>query len=327
MAFSYPRLFSAIAAAASMALGTASVAADVFPSKPIRILVTSGPGANLDALTRAMAEQMSKNLQQAIVVENVPGAGGLVALRQVAHRASADGYTLVAAANTMVLMPAFKKDPGYEPAKDFVGIGDMQNVPFILVGPTDQPQKTASELVAAAKAKPGTLSFGNGGVGTSTHLPALLFAQQAGIDLTHIPYKGNGAAIADLVGGRLNGLFDGAVTAVPLVKAGKLRAYGVSTAKRMPDFPEIPTLAEQGLPQFDFKAYMGLYAPAATPPAVVQRLNEALRVATRSAAMRDYYKLSASEPGTMTSEAFTAHFKRDAIASEKLVSGMGIEKD
>lgn len=320
-----PRLLSA--AVAMLFAGSAALAADAFPSKPIRILVTAGAGANLDTLTRAVGDEMGKSLGQAIVVENVTGAGGLLALRQVAHKVPADGYTLVAAANTIALLPAFKKEPGYDPRKDFVGIGDMQNVPYLLVGPANQPNKTVKELIAAAKTKPGELSFGSGGIGTSTHLPGLMFAHQAGIDMTHVPYKGNGPAIVDLVGGRLNLLFDAAVTAVPMVKEGKLRAYAVSTAQRVADLPDVPTLAEQGLPQFDYKAYLALYAPAATPPAVVQRLHAALRSATQSAAMRDYYKRSASEPGTMTSEAFTAFFRQDAAASDKLVSGLGIQKD
>lgn len=325
MSFRFTKTLRGLALA--LAAGTLAVAAGAFPAKPVRILVTSGAGANLDVLTRAVAEQMSKNLGQPVVVENVTGAGGLVALRQIARQAPADGYTLVAASNTVVLLPAFRKDPGYDPAKDFAPIGDMQTVPYILVGPASQPYKTMAELIAGAKTRPGSLSMANGGVGTSTHLPALLFAQQAGIDVLHVPYKGNAAALPDVVGGRTNALFDAGVTAIPLVREGKLRAYGVSTAKRVSHFPDIPTLAEQGLSNFDFNAYMGLLAPANTPKEVVKRLSEALRVATRSEKLRELYLKSGSEPGTMSPEEFAAFIHQDAARSAKIVSELGIEKD
>ena len=189
----------AIAAGTAAFAGTLAYAAGAFPTKPIRILVTGGAGANLDVATRAVAEQMSRNLGEPVIVENVAGAGGLIALRQIAKRTPADGYTLLTTANTVVLAAAFSKEPGYDPVTDLTGIGDMQQVPYLLVGPASQPSKTLAELIAEAKAKPGELSMANGGVGTSTHLPALLFAQQAGIQLSHISYRGNGPALPDLI--------------------------------------------------------------------------------------------------------------------------------
>lgn len=312
---------------AATAISGLAVAASAFPTKPIRILVTSAAGANLDVLTRSMAEQMSKTLGQPIVVENVTGAGGLLALRRIAKQTPADGYTLVAASNTVVLLPAFKLDPGYDPVKDLAAIGEMQVVPYILVGPAAQPEKNVAELIASAKAKPGQVSFANGGMGTSTHLPALMFAQQAGVALTHVPYKGNAAAIPDVVGGRVNGLFDAGVTALPLIKEGKLRAYGVTTAKRVSHFPQIPTLAEQGLPNYDFQAFLALFAPAGTPKDVVARLHEAMRAASKTPAMRDYFTRSGSEPGTMSQEEFAAFIRRETVAATKVVADFGIPKD
>lgn len=313
--------------AALVTASTLAFTAGAFPTKPIRILVTSAAGANLDVLTRLLGEQMSKTLGQTVIVENVTGAGGLIALRQVSRQAAADGYTLVAASNTVVLLPAFKKDPGYDPVKDLVGIGDMQTVAYLLVGPAGQPQKTLAELIAAAKANPGALSFANGGIGTSTHLPALMLAQQAGIEVAHVPYRGNANALPDVVGGRTNALWDAAGTSMPMVKEGKLRVYGVSSKQRIPQYPDLPTMAEQGLPNYDFKAYLGILAPAGTPAGVVKLLNEALRAATKSEAMRDFYQKSGSQPGTMTAEEFTAFIKRDAVDAAKIVSDLKIEKD
>ena len=313
-------------ALAFLAACTAFSAA-AFPTKPIRILVTSSAGSNLDVFARAVGEQMAQRLGQPVVVENVTGAGGLIAIRQVARQSAPDGYTLLAASNTVAMAPAFKKDPGYDPLKDLVGIGDMQSVTYILVGPATEPAKSAGEFITAAKAKPGTVPFGNGGIGTSTHVPALMFAQQAGIQVVHIPYKGNAPALPDIVGGRLHALWDAPGTVLPLIREGKLRAFGVSTAKRDPKFAEIPTMAEQGLPQFDFRAYLGILAPAATPKDVVQKLSEALRAAIQSDKMREMYTKSASSPGTMTAEEFTEFFRRDAVRSANLASELGIEKD
>ncbi len=321
----WPKNLRRILLAAS--LGALAFSASAFPTKPIRILVTSGAGANLDVLTRALGEQMSKTLGQPIVVENVTGAGGLVALRRIAKQTPADGYTLVAASNTVVLLPAFNKEPGYDPVKDLTAIGDMQTVPYILVGPADKPEKTLAELLAAAKAKPSALALANGGIGTSTHLPALMLAQQAGVTFTHVGYKGNAAAIPDVVGSRVNGLFDAGVTAIPLIKDGKLRAYGVTTAKRVSHFPQIPTLAEQGLPGYDFKAFMGLFGPAGMPKDVVARLHEALRTASRTDALREMFNRSGSEAGTQTPEEFAGFIQRDAASAAKIVADFGIAKE
>jgi len=303
----------------------ASAACAAFPDKPIRIVVTAGAGGNIDALARLLGEQMSKTLGQPIIVENVPGAGGLIALRLVSKQVPADGYTLLAGSNTVVLAPAFTKNPGYDPVKDLVGIGDMQTLPYLLLGPTSGAQKTVAALIASAKAKPGSLTLANGGIGTSTHLPALMFAQQAGIDVVHVPYKGNAAALPDVLGGRADAFFDTA--AVAKANEGKLRAYAVTSAKRMPQFPDVPTLAEQGLPNFNFIAYLGLFAPAATPPDVVKRLNEAMRAASRTEVLREYFERSGSQPGSRSSEEFTAFIKQDSIAAAKVVSDLGIEKE
>jgi len=314
--------------AVAMAVGSFSFAAcAAFPDKPIRIIVTSAAGGNMDVLARLMAAQMAKTLGQPVIVENVAGAGGLIALRLVSKQVPADGYTLLVSSNTAVLAPAFTKNPGYDPVKDLVGIGEMQTLPYVLLGPTSQGQKTVAEMIASAKAKPGSLTLANGGIGTSTHLPALMFAQQAGIDVVHVPYKGNSAALPDVVGGRADGYFDTAAVALEMMKEGRLRPYGVTSTKRMPQLPDVPTLAEQGLPNFNFTAYIALFAPAATPADVVKRISEAMRAASKTEALREYFERSGSQPGTRSPEEFTAFIKQDAAAAAKVVSDLGIEKE
>lgn len=315
--------------ALALAFGASALGAGAaeFPTKGIRIVVTSAAGAALDTTTRRAAELMSQNLGQPVVVENVVGAGGLIGIRQVLKNSPADGYTLVTASNTMALAPSFSKEPGYDPAKDFIGVGDMVTAPYLLVGPVSQPARTLADLIAAAKAKPNEIMVANGGKGTSTHLPVLMFAQQAGIQVTNVPYRGNAGAYADLIGGRLNALFDAGATSGPMIADGKLRAFGVSSAKRMAAFPNIPTLAEQGLPNFDFKSYLGMFAPAGTPPVVVKRLHDALRLATSSEAMREMFRKGGAEPGIMTPEQFTEFVRQDAARAAKLTVELGVEKD
>jgi tripartite-type tricarboxylate transporter receptor subunit TctC len=173
----------------------------------------------------------------------------------------------------------------------------MQTLPYVLLGPTSQGQKTLAEMIASAKAKPGSLTLANGGIGTSTHLPALMFAQQAGIDVVHVPYKGNAAALPDVLGGRADGFFDTAAVAIAMMKEGKLRPYGVTSTKRMPQLPDVPTLAEQGLPNFNFTAYIALFAPAATPADVVKRISEAVRAASKTEACVSISSAAAPSPG------------------------------
>lgn len=327
MSMTRRRAISRVAVAIVTTIAAATVTAAAFPTKPIRILVTSSAGGNLDVIARAVGEQMSQSLGQPVIIENVTGAGGLLAIRQVAKRSAADGYTLLAASNTAAMAPAFKKDPGYDLAKDLVGVGDMQRVTYILAAPVSEPFRTFAEFIAAAKSKPGSLSFGNGGIGTSTHVPALMVAHQAGIEVAHVPYKGNAQAFPDLIGGRLHALWDAPGAVLPMLREGKLRVLGVSTATRDPKFPEIPTLAEQGLRNFDFGAYLGLLAPAGTPKDVVKTLNDAMRAAMATPKLQELYSKSSSSPGTMSADEFTEFLLRDASRSIELGKALNVEKD
>ncbi|ADV00636.1 tripartite tricarboxylate transporter substrate binding protein [Alicycliphilus denitrificans] len=315
-----------LAACTLVAFGTLPAQADTYPSRPIRIIVHSSPGALLDVTTRVVAQEMSKDLGQPIVIENRPGADGLLGIRAV-KAAPADGYTLLAAANTVAQLPAFRKEPGYDLEKDFTGIGMMNRAPFLFVGPPGQPSKTLAELIANAKAQPGQLVMAHAGKGTSVHMAAALFFHQTGTKFLDVPYKGAAAALPDVVGGRANVMFDGANSSGPLVKEGKLRAFGITSTTRSPVFPDIPTLAEQGLPNYSFYVYLGLLAPANVPKDVVPRLAKALRTALASEPVKKRFRNDAAEAGRMSPEEFTKFLKEDAARTEKVATDLGYAKE
>ncbi|SPC21747.1 Bug family tripartite tricarboxylate transporter substrate binding protein [Cupriavidus oxalaticus] len=301
-------------------------AADAYPARPVRIIVNSAPGALLDVTTRAVAQQMAENLGQPVVVENMAGAAGLLGIRYVKAQ-KPDGYTLLATANTLALAQATKLEPGYDLARDFTGIGMMNKAPLIMVGFSAQPDKTLPQLIAHAKASPGTMSYATAGIGTSTHMAAALFMHQAGIKMLHVPYKGNAGAMPDVLGGRVNMIFDGANSSGPYVQDGKLRAFAVSSPKRLPAFPDIPTLAEQGLPNYSFYVYMGLAAPAGTPTPVVMRLAKALKAAQANEGVRERFRKDSAEAGNLSPEEFTAFLRQDLQRNIKVVADLGIPKE
>lgn len=284
-------------------------AAEDFPNRPIRIVVNSGAGALLDSTARAVAQEMSKILQQPIVIENKAGADGLLGIRYAKSQA-ADGYTVLASANTVAQLPALRDDTGYS-LDDFQGIGIMSQAPLILVGTPSQADKTLAQLVQHAQAQPGTLTFASGGVGTSTHMAAARLLSDAGIKLMHVPYKGNAAAIPDVIAGRVNMIFDGANSAYPNVKEGKLRAFGISSNQRSPNFPEIPTIAEQGYPGYAFEVYMGLLVRAGTPAEVQHKLAQALKQALNTQAVKERLQADGAEAGTVFLDDFSRFLKTD----------------
>ncbi|WP_051974737.1 tripartite tricarboxylate transporter substrate binding protein [Cupriavidus necator] len=310
-----------------MALAAApTFAADAYPARPLRIIVNSAPGALLDVTIRAVAHQMAENLGQPVVVENMAGAAGVLGIRYVKAQ-KPDGYTILATANTLALAQATKLEPGYDLARDFIGIGMMNKAPLLMVGFSAQPDKALPQLIAHAKASPGAMSYATAGIGTSTHMAAALFMHQAGIKMLHVPYKGNAGAMPDVLGGRVNMIFDGANSSGPYIQDGKLRAFAVSSPKRLPAFPDIPTLAEQGLPDYSFYVYMGLAAPAGTPTSVVMRLAKALKAAQASEAVRERFRRDSAEAGNMSPEEFTAFLRQDLQRYIKVVADLSIPKE
>jgi len=254
-------------------LSPAFVAAEEYPNRPITMVVTFAPGGSSDVLARAAAAAMSSGLGQQVVVDNRPGAGGHIGAAVVAH-AVPDGYTILFGTNgTLGIGPAIYAKLSYNPERDLAPVGLLHTLPQLLIVNPSVPAKNLTELIDYARHNPGTLSFASSGMGAASHLAGELLKQQAKIDLVHIPYKGGGAAVADLISGRVSMMLETIPNALPLVRSGQMRAIGVTTKERSALAPDIPSLAEAGLPDYDVSAWTGLFAPASTPPAVIERLN------------------------------------------------------
>lgn len=255
------------------AIAQNSTVEKIWPTQPIKIIVTFTPGGAPDILARILADKWQQSLGVNVVVENKPGAGGNIGADIVA-KSKGDGYTLLlGTVGTQTINPYLYEKMPFNAQKDFTPIAFLASTPNLLVINKNLPVKNVQELISYAKAKPGELSFGSSGSGTSIHLSGELFKVMAGVDMQHIPYKGRAAAIPDLLGGRINMIFDNMPSALPLVKSGELRALGVTSLKRSPSAPEIPTIAESGLPGFDATSWFALMGPANMPKAVLDRIN------------------------------------------------------
>jgi tripartite-type tricarboxylate transporter receptor subunit TctC len=253
-------------ALASMGAGAA------YPDRPIRFIVPTTPGGGADTLARQIGQRLSERVGQQVVVDNRPGANGIAGV-DAAAKANPDGYTILMTFTDHFVNPSLYKNLPFDMAKDFAPVTFVGSLPFVLAINASVPANSVQELIAYAKANPGKLNFGSAGTGGSVHLAGELFKTMAKIDITHVPYKGTGAAIPDLVGGRIQLMFPSAITAKPFADAGKLKLLAVTSLKRSPDVPNLPTIAESGIPGFDVGIWYGVLVPARTPPDVVKRLN------------------------------------------------------
>jgi tripartite-type tricarboxylate transporter receptor subunit TctC len=269
------------AAAAAFPLLVAAAFAQDFPQRPIRLIVPYGPGGITDITARAIAPKMGEILGQSVVVENKPGGAAIPGFDLVA-KSPADGYTMVLATNAFAAnLILFRKLP-YDAQKDFAPVTLVSTVPTVLVVHPGVQANSVSELIAAAKANPGKLNYGSAGNGSDNHLTAEVFNHAVGISVQHVPYKGGGAVMTDLMGGRVDYVFAVLPTAYPFITSGKLKALAVTSARRNPALPDVPTIAEAVLPGFNVNAWLGLFVPAATPPAIVDKLNAAAVKAVQS---------------------------------------------
>jgi tripartite-type tricarboxylate transporter receptor subunit TctC len=306
-------------------LALAAASAFAFPDKPIRMIVPLVPGGNQDIVARAVAEEMSKNLGQQVIVENRPGQSAIIGT-QFVKNAPRDGYTLLSVAVTFARVPAVVKAAGYDPAADFTGVSLVCRIPQLLVVNASHPARTVRELIAQAKAKPGDITFGSSGNGSTGHVAAELFMRASGVKLTQVSYKGNAQALVDLMGGQIAMMFDQVSTSAGHVKGGKLRALGVTTRARSPVLPEVPTLHEQGLADFEDVTWNGIVAPAATPRDVVSRLHAAVAKALSNAEMKKKYEERGIELSASRSpEEFSAYVKSEAAAFARLVQDAEIK--
>ena len=305
------RSFTTAAAAfgASLALPLAA-RADDFPSKPIRIVVPFTPGGPTDLMARTVGRSLSASLGQPVIVDNRPGGGGVIGMGEIT-RQPADGYTLVFPSILAVTNPALMPNYPFDTLRDFAPLTVVGYIPHALVVRPDFEAASLPALVALAKARPGRLSYGSSGNGTSAHLGAALFAQRAGIEVTHVPYRGAGPAVQDLLGGQIQFMFLDMSTALPQIKAGKLRAIAVAPSRRFVGLPDVPTVAEQGYPGFDVHGWYGLMARAGTPEPVMQKLYAEVRRALESQEVKDVFRAQGIEPGGQTPAEFTTLVRND----------------
>ncbi|RYH05552.1 MAG: tripartite tricarboxylate transporter substrate binding protein [Alphaproteobacteria bacterium] len=270
------------AAAAAAAAFTCSAFAQGYPNKPIKVVVPYAAGGNADITARVVARKMSESLGQPLVIENRGGANGGIGTEAVAKAAS-DGYTLlITASGPIVINPVLYPKVGYDPQKDLIAISQILTYQYALVVPAASDIKTVPDLVSRARAKPNEVAYGSAGIGAGGHLAGEMMAIMTGTKLTHVPYKGNAPALADLIGGVLPMTFDTVVTAVPHIKGGGLRPLAVSGPRRASALPQVPTMQELGFKGFDITQFVGLFAPAGTDPAIVKRLQEEVVKAVRS---------------------------------------------
>jgi tripartite-type tricarboxylate transporter receptor subunit TctC len=303
---------------AIFSLGTAT-AQDRYPSKALRLIVPFAPGGSTDIFARLIAERAQAPLGQPVVVENRAGAAGNIGAEAVA-RSAPDGYTLLmATTGVMAINNALYRNMTYDAAKDLEPVIFVASITNVLIVPPGFPAQSVAELIAAAKKEPGKLSFASSGAGSSTHMSAELFKSMSGTDILHIPYKGSGQALPDLMSGRVSMMFENAPGAVSHIKAGKVRALAVTGLKRSPALPELPTVAESGVPGYESLSWSGIAVPAGTPRAVIDRLNKDFNSILGTAEMRQKLTEQGAETMGGAPEAFAQHIRAERDKWSRLI--------
>ena len=298
--------------------------AQPYPTKPVRLVITFPPGGNTDLVGRALAAKLSENLGQQVVVDNRGGAGGVLGT-MIAAQAAPDGYTiLLGTSSGMVVNPLLQSKLPYAPLKDFVPVSNVVILPQVLVTNPQVPAKTIKELIALAKAKPGTLNAGSSGVGTPNHLGTELLKALAGVDIVHVPYKGGGQATTDLIGGQIQMGFSSVPSVLPHIKAGRLNALGVGSAKRTPALPNVPTIAEAGVPGYEYTTWYGIFAPARTPQAIVTRLNSEIVKSLNAPDVNQRLVASGGDPAPSTPDELRRYMIEESARWAKTIKVAGI---
>jgi tripartite-type tricarboxylate transporter receptor subunit TctC len=312
---------------AALLLAAAPAGAQDYPSRPITLVVPYAAGGGNDAMARVVADHMSRTLRQQIVIENRGGAGGSIATRQAAKMAP-DGYTLVlGGTGTLAVNPTLYGNVGYDPRKDFAPVGLIATSALVVLVHPSVPAGSVAELIALAKKEPGKLNYASAGTGSGIHLGAELFAHMADVKLTHIPYKGSAPALTDLIGGHVAIYFSSMPPAIGNVKEGKVRALAVTGATRSKIFPELPTVAEAGLPGYEAVLHYGIAAPAGTPRPIVDKLNAAMRAALASDDVRQRILADGAEPLPSTPEEYAADIDREETKWSAIVRKSGAKAE
>jgi tripartite-type tricarboxylate transporter receptor subunit TctC len=317
---------ASLACALVLALGAAAHADD-YPTRPITLIVPYSAGGGNDTMARVVADKMSRTLGQQIVIENKGGAGGSIATRQIA-KAAPDGYTLgLGGTGTLAINPTLYPNVGYDPRKDFAPVGLIATSALVVLVNPQVEAKTIPELIALAKREPGKLNYASAGVGSGIHLGAELFAHMAGIKLTHVPYKGSGPALADLLGGHVSIYLASLPPAIGLVKEGRVRALAVTGPKRSDVFPDLPTVAEAALPGYEAVLHYGIVAPAGTPAPAIEKLSAALRAALAEGDVRQRIIADGAEPMPMTPAEYAADIDREEKKWSEVVKISGAKAE
>ena len=319
------RCAAMMALIAMVSAGAAPAAAQPYPSRPTTLVVPFPPGGSATIIARIIADKMSEGLGQQIVIDNRGGAGGSIAARQVAKSAPDGATLLLAFTGTLAVSPLIFANVGYDPRKDFAGIGLIGMAPSVLAVHPSVPARSVADLVGIAKAEPGKIQYGSPGIGTTNHLAGELLAAMTGIRITHIPYKGTGPAITDLLGGHIAMMFAPIPAAHGNVSAGALRALGVTSLKRSSLWPDIPTVAETGLPGFEVVQRSTLLAPAGTPRTIIERLNKELNAVLATDEVRRRLAVEGGEPVPGAPEEYAADIDREEMRWSKLVATIGLK--
>jgi tripartite-type tricarboxylate transporter receptor subunit TctC len=318
-----------------LAIGTAFVmlwvdcahAAEEYPSRPLRLIVPFPPGGPADTLARIVAEKLGARFGQPIVVDNHAGAGGNIGM-EIGAKATADGYTLVLApAGNLTVNPSLYRNMPYDVTRDFSPVTVIAATPNILIVSPAVPARTLTELIVHMKAHPGELNYSSPGNGSGAHLAGELFKRMAGVDMTHVPYNGIASAVTAVVGGQVQLMFAGITSALPQVKAGKVRALGIASLKRSAAAPELPTLAESGLPGFDVTSWYGIVVPAGSPAAVIDRLQKETAKIVRLPEVRDRLTALGAEPLGNTPVEFAAMIRTETVKWRKIVVDANIKAE
>ena len=299
-------------------------AQDDYPNRPVRIIVPFAPGGSTDVVARILADKLGAELKQNFVVENKPGAGGKIGADAVA-KASPDGYTLLMGTTGVLAINRYLyKEMSFDAERDLAPVSYTSLITNILVVNPQVPARSVAELVQLAKAKPGSLTFASSGAGSSTHLSGELFKSMAGVDILHIPYKGSSQALVDVVAGQVTMLFDNAPSSLPFVEQGKLRALAVTSTKRLPNLPDVPTIDESGVKGYESLSWSGIVAPAGTPRRIVDKLNAAIERILRSDEVKQRFVSLGVEPVGGPPEAFSRHIRAESEKWGKVVRAANI---
>jgi tripartite-type tricarboxylate transporter receptor subunit TctC len=304
-------------AAASLAASGAARASE-FPQRPVTMILPYAPGGSADVLGRVLAHEMQLDLGQNVIIDFKPGAGGNIGAEWVARQAAGDGYSVLFAASSLASSVSLNK-LNFDPRKDLRPVAGLAAIPSLMVVSADSPFRSVADVLKAARENPGAITYGSSGLGTGSHLAGELFAAQAGVTLTHVPYRGSGAVYPDLIGQRINVLFDVAGSSAGQVKGGRVRALATTAASRSPAFPDVPTLSESGLPGYEFETWFGLFVPSAVPEPVRARIERAALAALKSKSFNEQLLKSAAVPVPASSAAFARYFEQDVERWAKMV--------